>query len=314
VKTVLITGGAGFIGSHLCDFFIDKGFRVICVDNLITGRIENIASHLSDKNFKFVKHDIIQPFKVNGPVDYVLHFASPASPKDYEKYPLETLKTGSIGTLNALEIARMKHAVFILASTSEVYGDPLVSPQDEGYFGNVNPVGPRSCYYEAKRFAEALTFNYSKIKGVDARIIRIFNTYGPRMKSNDGRVVPNFITQALRGKPLTVYGNGQQTRSFCYISDLVKAIYSLMLITRKNMKGERVINLGNPDEFTINEFSRMLLAVIGKKLKIKHLPLPLDDPRQRKPDIRRARAILKWRPETELREGLVKTIGWFRNN
>ena len=305
-KRVLITGGAGFIGSHLCDFLLGKGFTVVCLDNLITGSMDNIRPNLKNRRFEFLKHDISKPIEITGKIDYVLHFASPASPRDYEEYPIQTLKVGALGTHNALGIAKKKKARFLLASTSEVYGDPLVSPQKETYWGHVNPIGPRSCYDEAKRFAEAITMAYFRKHGVNTRIVRIFNTYGPRMRKNDGRVVPNFINQALEGRPLTVYGKGSQTRSFCYITDLVEGIYRMMLSNEP-----APVNLGNPHEFTVRELARLVLKMITKKRSITFKKLPLDDPRQRRPDISRAQKLLKWQPKVQLKEGLVKTIEWF---
>jgi len=303
---VLVTGGAGFIGSHLCDFLLEKGHYVICADNLLTGDIKNIKHNLQNKRFEFIKHDVIKPLKISGRIDYVLHFASPASPVDYMNYPLETLDVGSIGTKNLLELARKKKAKFLLASTSEVYGDPKVSPQSEEYFGNVNPIGPRSVYDEAKRFAEALTSAYVREKLVDARIVRIFNTYGPRMGLDDGRVVPNFIKQALTGQPLTIYGDGSQTRSFCYVSDMVSGIYKLM-----HAKTAGPINIGNPKELKVNEFANVILKLTGSRSKIAYKPLPQDDPKQRRPDISKAKKELGWAPEVDLEEGLRKTIEWF---
>jgi len=303
---ILVTGGAGFIGSHLCDFLLKKVHYVICADNLLTGDIKNIKHNLQNKRFEFMKHDVTKPLKISGRIDYVLHFASPASPVDYMNYPLETLDVGSLGTKNLLELARKKKARFLLASTSEVYGDPKVSPQSEEYFGNVNPIGPRSVYDEAKRFAEALTSAYVREKLVDARIVRIFNTYGPRMGLDDGRVVPNFIKQALTGQPLTVYGDGSQTRSFCYVSDMVSGIYKLMYT---KMAGP--INIGNPKELKVNEFANVILKLTGSRSKIVYKPLPQDDPKQRRPDISKAKKELGWAPEVELEEGLKRTIEWF---
>jgi dTDP-glucose 4,6-dehydratase len=303
---IIVTGGAGFIGSHLCDFLLEKGHYVICVDNLLTGNIKNIKHNLQNKRFEFIKHDVTKPLKISGRIDYVLHFASPASPVDYMNYPLETLDVGSLGTKNLLELARKKKAKFLMASTSEVYGDPRISPQPEEYFGNVNPIGPRSVYDEAKRFAEALTSAYIREKLVDARIIRIFNTYGPRMGLDDGRAVPNFIKQALTGQPLTVYGDGSQTRSFCYISDMVSGIYKLMYA-----KTAGPINIGNPKELKVNEFANIILKLTGSRSKIVNKPLPQDDPKQRRPDISKAKKELGWAPEVDLEEGLRKTIDWF---
>ena len=307
-KRVLITGGAGFIGSHLCDLLINKGYAVVCVDNLITGSKENISHLLGNKKFKFVRHDISKPLQVKGRIDYVLHFASPASPIDYADLPIQTMKVGALGTHNALGIAKKKKARFLLASTSEIYGDPKVSPQKEDYWGNVNPVGPRSCYDEAKRFAEAITMAYHRVHRVNTGMIRIFNTYGPRMRRNDGRVVPNFINQALTGKPLTIYGKGKQTRSFSYVSDLIDGIYKAM---RSNF--HEPINLGNPNEFTIIELAKIVSEVSGRKLKIKYKPLPQDDPLQRKPNIQRAKKLLKWKPGIYLKKGIKLTMEWFRN-
>lgn len=308
-KIAVITGGAGFIGSHLCDRLIGEGLRVICLDNFITGKLKNIRHLIKDKDFEFVRHNVAEYILIKGRVDYVLHFASPASPNDYLKFPIPTLKVGSLGTHNALGLAKMKKAKFVLASTSEVYGDPLVHPQPESYWGNVNPIGVRGCYDEAKRFSEAITMAYQRVHHLDTRIIRIFNTYGPRMRLNDGRVIPNFIAQVLGHKPLTVYGNGSQTRSFCYIDDLIDGIFRLMRI-RFNLP----INLGNPNEFTILELVQLVVKLVENKSKITFRPLPADDPKQRKPDIRQAKKILHWQPEIELREGLSKTIEWFRQD
>ncbi len=306
-KVVLITGGAGFIGSHLCDRLIAEGYKVICMDNLITGNMSNIGHLLKNPDFRFVNHNVTKPISVRGNVDYVLHFASPASPVDYLNYPIQTLKVGSLGTHNALGLAKAKKAKFLLASTSEVYGDPLVHPQPESYWGHVNSVGPRGCYDEAKRFAEAITMAYQRVHKVDTRIVRIFNTYGKRMRINDGRVVPNFIYQALHNKPVTVYGNGKQTRSFCYVSDLVEGIYRLMRLSISEP-----VNLGNPHEFTIIEFARMVIKLTGAKSKIIFRPLPQDDPKQRQPDISRAKKLLHWQPQIQLKIGLDATIKWFK--
>ena len=304
--TIVITGGAGFIGSHLCDRLIKDGSRVICLDNLITGTTENIDHLLGDKNFRFTKHNVTKQIDIAGSVSYVLHFASLASPEDYLKYPIPTLKVGSLGTHCALGLAKSKKAKFMLASTSEVYGDPLEHPQKESYWGNVNPVGVRGCYDESKRFAEAITMAYYRTHNIDTRIIRIFNTYGPRMRIKDGRVVPNFIYQALSGQPITVYGRGAQTRSFCYVDDLVEGIIRLMA---KPM--HEPLNLGNPVEFTILEFAKLVVKLTGTSSKIIYKPLPQDDPRQRRPDITRAQRLLKWQPKVELRAGLARTIEWF---
>ena len=308
-RTAFITGGAGFLGSHLCDKLIEEGFKVICMDNLITGNPGNISHLLKDKNFAFIKHNVTKYINIKGKVDYVLHFASPASPDDYLKFPIQTLKVGSLGTHNALGLAKEKKAVFLLASTSEVYGDPLVHPQPEEYWGNVNPIGVRGCYDESKRFAEALSMAYLRVHKIDVKIVRIFNTYGPRMRINDGRVVPNFIYQALHNKPVTVYGKGRQTRSFCYVSDLIEGIYRLIL---SNLN--QPINIGNPREFTVIELARLILKLNNTKSRIIFKPLPQDDPRQRKPDITKARKFLKWQPKVGLEEGLARTMEWFRLN
>ncbi len=307
-KTVMITGGAGFIGSHLCDRLIRGNFKVICMDNFITGKIENIRHLETHKNFRFVKHNVTKYIDIRGKLDYVLHFASPASPIDYLKFPIQTLKVGSLGTHNALGLTKRKKAKFILASTSEVYGDPLVHPQPESYWGHVNCVGVRGCYDEAKRFAEAITMAYHRIHKIDTRIVRIFNTYGERMRMNDGRVVPNFIYQVLNRQPITVYGDGRQTRSFCYISDLVEGIYKLM-----SRRINEPVNLGNPSEFTILELAKLVIKLTHAKSRIIFKPLPQDDPRQRQPEIARARKILNWQPKIRLEEGLKRTIGWFQN-
>ena len=306
-KTVVITGGAGFIGSHLCDKLIQEGHRVICLDNLSTGRIENIKYLLKDKNFRFKKFNVTKYIAIKGKVDYVLHFASLASPEDYLKFPIQTLKVGSLGTHNTLGLTKEKKAVFMLASTSEVYGDPLEHPQQESYWGNVNPVGVRGCYDEGKRFAEAITMAYHRVHHLDTRIARIFNTYGPRMRINDGRAIPNFIYQAITHKPITAYGKGKQTRSFCYISDLTDGIYKLMLSSFNDP-----LNLGNPQEFTILELAEQILALTASKSKIIFKALPQDDPRQRQPDISKAKKILNWQPKIELEEGLKITIDWFK--
>ncbi len=306
-KTVLITGGAGFIGSHLCDRLISEGLKVICLDNFITGNLKNIEHLLKNKNFRLMQHNVSKYIKVKERLDFVLHFASPASPEDYLKFPIQTLKTGSLGTHNSLGLAKEKKAVFMLASTSEVYGDPLVHPQPESYWGNVNTLGVRGCYDEAKRFAESLTMAYHRVHKMDTRIIRIFNTYGARMRINDGRVVPNFINQALHKKPLTVYGKGRQTRSFCYVSDLIDGIFRLMRV-----KFSQPVNLGNPYEFTILELVQIINQITGAKNKVVFKPLPEDDPRQRQPDISRARKLLKWEPKIQLKIGLKLTIDWFR--
>jgi len=304
---ILITGGAGFIGSHLCDRFLAEGHEVVCLDNLLTGSTDNIAPLAGNRKFSFIHHDVTNYIFVEGKIDAILHFASPASPVDYQNFPIQTLKVGSLGTHKALGLAKEKKAKFLLASTSEVYGDPLIHPQREDYWGNVNPIGPRGVYDEAKRFAEAMTMAYHRYHGVDTRIARIFNTYGPRMRLNDGRVVPNFICQALRGKDLTVYGDGSQTRSFCYIDDLVEGIVRLLFSSETEP-----VNLGNPGEFTILELARVILEVTGARSRTVHKPLPVDDPQVRKPDISRGRAILGWSPKVELREGIQKTISYFQ--
>ncbi|MCD4780613.1 MAG: SDR family oxidoreductase [Candidatus Omnitrophica bacterium] len=308
-KVVVITGGAGFLGSHLSDLFVSEGFKVFCVDNLITGSMNNIQHLMNDKNFEFIKHDISKDFRISGPVDFILNFASPASPIDYLNYPIPTLKVGSLGSYNTLGLAKLKKACYLLASTSEIYGDPDVHPQKEDYWGHVNPIGPRGVYDEAKRFAEAITMAYHRYHKIDTRIVRIFNTYGPRMSIEDGRVVPNFIYQALRNKPLTVYGKGKQTRSFCFYSDLIDGIYRLLM---SDYTGP--VNIGNPTEFSILDFARLVIALTEAKSKIEYKPLPIDDPRQRKPDITLARKILKWKPKVELETGLKETIAWFQNS
>jgi len=303
----LITGGAGFIGSHLCDFLLNKGFKVICVDNLITGSIKNIKHFEKNKNFKFINRDISKHIKINENLDFVLHFASPASPVDYQKIPIQTLKAGSLGTHNTLGLALAKKAKYLLASTSEVYGDPLVNPQPESYWGNVNPVGIRGCYDEAKRFAEALTMAYHRIHKLDTKIARIFNTYGPRMRGNDGRVVPNFINQALSNKPITVYGDGGQTRSFCYVDDLIEGIYKLMMLDINEP-----VNLGNPEEHAILEFAKIIKRLAKSNSKVIFKKLPADDPKVRCPDITLAKTRLKWKPKISLEEGLRRTISLFK--
>jgi dTDP-glucose 4,6-dehydratase len=306
-KTVLITGGAGFLGSHLCELFLSKGYKVICVDNLITGKTDNIKHLRPNKDFEFIKKDISKPFNFSGAVNYILNFASPASPPDYLKYPIETLDVGSIGTRNMLELARAKEAVFLVASTSEVYGDPLVNPQPESYWGNVNSIGPRSCYDEAKRFAEAITMAYYRYHKVDTKIVRIFNTYGERMRENDGRAIPNFACQALANKPITVYGDGSQTRSFCYVSDLVDGIYRLLMSSEHSP-----VNIGNPNEITLLTLAKVIIKLTESKSKIIYKPLPVDDPKVRRPDIAKAKKILKWSPKVGLEEGLIKTLNYFK--
>jgi dTDP-glucose 4,6-dehydratase len=304
---VLITGAAGFLGSHLCDRFLREGHSVVGMDNFITGRPENIAHLAGNGRFEFVRHDISTHTDVNGQLDGILHFASPASPIDYLEHPIATLKVGALGTHNALGIARAKGARFLLASTSEVYGDPLVHPQPESYWGNVNPVGPRSVYDEAKRFAEAMTMAYHRAHGIDTRVVRIFNTYGPRMRPNDGRVVSNFIVQALTGQPLTIYGDGRQTRSFCYVDDEIEGIYRLFFSSETNP-----VNIGNPHEFSIEQLAQTVLEATGSRSRVERRDLPEDDPKVRQPDITRARTLLGWVPEVELREGVKRTIDYFR--
>ncbi len=303
----LITGGAGFIGSHLCDKFLSQGHEVICMDNYSTGANNNLASIAAHPNFRFVEHNVSNFIDVKAPVDYVLHFASPASPVDYLELPIPTLKVGALGTHNTLGLAKNKKAVYLLASTSEVYGDPLVRPQSEAYWGNVNPIGPRGVYDEAKRFAEAMTMAYHRYHGLDTRIVRIFNTYGPRMRMRDGRVVPNFIIQALKGEPLTVYGRGEQTRSFQYIDDLVRGI-ELLLKSNEHLP----VNIGNPHEMTVLQFAHKVLELTGSKSRIEFMPLPQDDPQVRQPDIAKAKQVLGWEPKVSLEVGLAKTIDYFR--
>jgi len=305
---VLITGGAGFLGSHLCERFLAEGFEVVCMDNLITGDLRNVEHLFADPHFHFEKRDVTEHVHVPGPVDAVLHFASPASPIDYLELPIQTLKVGSLGTHKALGLARAKNARFLLASTSECYGDPLVHPQSEDYWGNVNPVGPRGVYDEAKRFAEAMTMAYHRFHGLDTRIIRIFNTYGPRMRLRDGRALPAFMSQALRGEPLTVFGDGSQTRSFCYVDDLVEGIWRLL-----NSKEHLPTNIGNPAEMTILQFAQAVLKATGSKSGIEFKPLPVDDPKVRQPDITKARRILGWEPKVALEDGLVRTLDHFRS-
>jgi dTDP-glucose 4,6-dehydratase len=304
---VLITGAAGFLGSHLTDRFLAEGHHVVGLDNFLTGSRANIAHLANESRFEFIEQDATTPLRFRGALDGVLHFASPASPVDYLELPLETLRVGSIGTMNALELAREKHARFFLASTSEVYGDPQLHPQVESYWGSVNPVGPRSVYDEAKRFGEAATMAYHRTHNVDTRIVRIFNTYGPRMRPHDGRVVSNFIVQALAGQPLTVYGHGEQTRSFCYCSDEVEGLYRLFLHGDANPT-----NIGNPSEFTVRQLAECVIEVLGVDVPIIERPLPQDDPKQRRPDISRARAMLGWEPVVPLREGIARTADFFR--
>ncbi len=304
---VVITGGAGFIGSHLADRFLSEGYDVVVLDNLLTGSTDNIAHLAGNPKFKFIYHDVTNYIFLEGPVDAILHFASPASPVDYSNLPIQTLKVGALGTHKALGLAKAKRSRFLLASTSEVYGDPLVHPQPETYWGNVNPIGPRGVYDEAKRFAEAMTMAYHRYHGVDTRIVRIFNTFGPRMRINDGRVIPNFISQALEGKPLTVYGNGSQTRSFCYVSDLVEGIFRLL-----HSDEVEPVNLGNPREMSILEFAHLINEMTGNDAGVVFEPLPVNDPRRRQPDITKARRILGWEPQVSLEDGLRRTIAYFR--
>jgi dTDP-glucose 4,6-dehydratase len=329
---ILITGGAGFLGSHLSDLFIAQGHEVRCLDNFITGRPENIAHLMGHERFSFVKYNVCDYLHVDGPLDAVMHFASPASPQDYLELPIATLKVGALGTHKALGLAKAKGARFLLASTSEVYGDPLVNPQPESYWGNVNPISPRGVYDEAKRFAEAMTMAYHRYHGLDTRIVRIFNTFGPRMRPNDGRVVSNFIVQALQNKPLTVFGGGKQTRSFCYVDDLTRGIGALLMVESDKSVSQRTdrsgfllprsdpgresihdpVNIGNPRELTVMDIANLVLKLTGSRSAIQQDPLPVDDPKVRRPDIRRARVLLAWEPKVELEEGLTRTIDYFR--
>jgi len=302
----VITGAAGFIGSHLSEALLDRGWSVVGIDNLLTGSVDNIA-HLAGRDFHFIKHDVTNYIYVEGPVDVVFHWASPASPIDYLELPIPTLKVGALGTHKALGLAKAKQARFVIASTSEVYGDPLEHPQKETYWGNVNPVGPRGVYDEAKRFAEAMTMAYHRYHGVDTKIVRIFNTYGPRMRLNDGRAVPAFMSQALRGEDVTIFGSGKQTRSFCYVSDLVDGIMRLA-----DSKENDPVNIGNPHEMTIEEIATTIVRMTGSKSRLIYKPLPVDDPKQRQPDITRARTLLGWEPKVKLEEGLTKTLEYFR--
>jgi dTDP-glucose 4,6-dehydratase len=304
----LVTGGAGFLGSHLTDRLLKEGHRVIALDNLITGSTDNIEHLAGNENYEFIKHDVTKFIFIPGRIDYVFHFASPASPIDYLELPIQTLKVGALGTHNALGLAKEKGATLLLASTSETYGDPLVHPQTEDYWGNVNPIGPRGVYDEAKRFAEAMVMAYHRFHGVDTKIVRIFNTYGPRMRLMDGRVVPAFIGQALNGQPLTVFGDGSQTRSFCYVADLIEGIYRL-----SQHEGHEPVNIGNPREMTILEFAEKILALIETESKIDFRPLPEDDPKVRQPDISRAKALLAWEPKISFEEGIAETIDYFRD-
>jgi dTDP-glucose 4,6-dehydratase len=305
MPTAVVTGGAGFLGSHLCDYLIEQGFRVVCIDNLDTGSLQNIE-HLRDENFEFVNHDVTEHLEIDGEVDFVYHLAALASPIDYLRMPLHSLKVGSYGTHHALGLAKWKRARFLLASTSEVYGDPLVHPQPETYWGNVNPIGPRGVYDEAKRYGEALTMAYHGQQGVNTAIARIFNTYGPRMRPNDGRAVPTFVRQALEGKPLTVFGDGTQTRSFCYVDDLIRGLVALA-----EADEHLPVNLGNPREFTLSELAEAVLRITGSKSEVVHEALPIDDPQVRQPDITRARQLLGWEPEVQLEDGLRRMLPSF---
>jgi len=307
MKRALVTGGAGFLGSNLCDLLLDRGLQVVCMDNLITGNIGNIEHLVGNENFKFIKQDVTEYIYLPGPLDFIFHFASPASPIDYLELPIQTLKVGSLGTHKTLGLAKAKNATYLLASTSEVYGDPLIHPQTEDYWGNVNPIGPRGVYDEAKRFAEALTMAYHRFHRVDTRIVRIFNTFGPRMRAHDGRVVPAFICQALENKPITIFGDGSQTRSFCYVADLLDGIYKLAMSDESDP-----VNIGNPREMTICQFAELIIKLIGSSSELEYHPLPVDDPKTRQPNIDRAKNILGWEPRVKLEEGLGNTIEWFK--
>jgi dTDP-glucose 4,6-dehydratase len=308
MKRAVVTGGAGFLGSHLCDKLIANDIAVVCIDNLLTGDISNIEHLFGNEKFTFIKHDVTNFIHVPGNVDYVLHFASPASPIDYLQLPIQTLKVGSLGTHKALGLAKDKGATFLVASTSEVYGDPNINPQTEDYWGNVNPIGPRGVYDEAKRFGEAITMAYNRYHGVDTRIVRIFNTYGPRMRLNDGRALPAFVSQALKGEDVTVFGDGSQTRSFCYVDDLVDGIFRLLMSNE-----HEPVNIGNPDEITIGEFAEEVIELLNSKSKIVNKPLPVDDPKVRRPDISKAKRVLGWEPKVSRREGLIKTLEYFKS-
>ena len=307
-KRVLITGAAGFLGSHLCDRFIKEGYRVVAMDNLITGDLKNIEHLFPLEQFEFYNHDVTKFIHISGPIDYIMHFASPASPIDYLKIPIQTLKVGAMGTHNCLGLAKAKNSRMLVASTSEVYGDPMVHPQTEEYWGNVNPVGPRGVYDEAKRYMESITRAYNTFHGVQTRIVRIFNTYGPRMRLNDGRALPAFIGQALRGEDMTLFGDGSQTRSFCYVDDLIEGIYRLLLSDY-----DMPVNIGNPNEISLKDFAEEVLALTGNKVKIVYRPLPVDDPKQRQPDITKAKAILGWEPKVDRKEGLKITYDYFKS-
>ncbi len=307
MPTSIVTGGAGFLGSHLTDKLLFEGHKVIGIDSLLTGNTRNIEHLVGNSNYSFIKQDVTEYLYIPGEIDYIFHFASPASPIDYLELPIQTLKVGSLGTHKTLGLAKAKKARFLLASTSECYGDPLVHPQKEDYWGNVNPIGPRGVYDEAKRFAEAMTMAYYRTHGVDTHIVRIFNTYGPRMRLRDGRVVPAFVSQALKGEPLTVFGDGAQTRSFCYVSDLIEGIYRL-----SQSDYHEPVNIGNPNEMTIKQFAEQIIKATGSKSSIDYKPLPVDDPKQRRPDITKAKALLKWEPQVGLEEGLTKTIEYFK--
>jgi dTDP-glucose 4,6-dehydratase len=307
MRRALVTGGAGFLGSNLCDLLLDRGLQVVCMDNLITGNVGNIEHLAGNANFKFIKQDVTEYIFLPGPLDYIFHFASPASPIDYLELPIQTLKVGSLGTHKTLGLAKAKNATFLLASTSEVYGDPLIHPQTEDYWGNVNPIGPRGVYDEAKRFAEALTMAYHRFHGVNTRIVRIFNTFGPRMRAHDGRVVPAFICQALENKPITVFGDGTQTRSFCYVSDLLDGIYKLAMSDETDP-----VNIGNPREMTVRQFAELIVSLTGSSSKIEYHPLPVDDPKIRQPNIEKAGRVLGWEPRVKLEDGLKNTIEWFK--
>ncbi len=309
MQTAVVTGGAGFLGSHLCDRLLSEGFKVFCLDNLITGRIENIQHLAGSENFKFIRQDVTEYLYIPGDIDIIFHFASPASPIDYIEHPIPTLKVGALGTHKTLGLAREKNAAFLLASTSEVYGDPLVHPQNEDYWGNVNPIGPRGVYDEAKRFAEAMTMAYHRYHGLNTKIVRIFNTYGPRMRAHDGRVVPAFICQAIKGEDLTIFGDGSQTRSFCFVQDLIEGVLRL---SRSEINDP--VNIGNPAEMTIKQFAEKILEITGTKSKLRYLPLPVDDPKVRQPDIAKAMKELGWEPRVSLDEGLARTIEYFQEH